>query len=248
MLRKYNTDDYIGGWVIYGVSVVIIVFLYALFSDYGLWGGLFCLLVLLAIGFSIYKIYSNIFAHIHTNAEFDADELKIIDDLSFFYIIYNSQKLDSLNSMYMNKKPDCTTHEFEIFFNKLVKINLIYLKGDKIYRTSALRKIDKNAHYSSFYNDYRSKKSWLRYQIIWMENETTIKKEKKVIYSAFVLFIGLMLTLSICEVLVNSRYNYFSKTWFCWLTFSIVQLYIQNKIWSEFFRFKYPIIIKKNVS
>jgi hypothetical protein len=94
----------------------------------------------------------------------------------------------------------------------------------------------------------KSSDSFLRkFKIFWIHKEYVLKKEKKVIYSAFVLFVGFITTLSVCDVIVYSKHDYFSETWFCWLIFSLVELYLQSKLWSEVFRFKYPMIRKKTL-
>jgi uridine kinase len=96
-------------------------------------------------------------------------------------------------------------------------------------------------------NDKTSGSMLRNFKIFWIHKEYVLKKEKKVIYSAFVLFVGFITTLSVCDQIVDGRYNYFSDTWSYWLIFSLVELYVQSKLWSEVFRFKYPIIRKKAI-
>lgn len=95
-------------------------------------------------------------------------------------------------------------------------------------------------------NDKTSGSMLRNFKIFWIHKEYVLKKEKKVIYSAFVLFVGFITTLSLCDQIVDERYNYFSDTWSYWLIFSLVELYVQSKLWSEVFRFKYPILQAKS--
>ena len=86
------------------------------------------------------------------------------------------------------------------------------------------------------------------YKTLWKEKVYTLTQQQKIIYSIAVLVIGFILSAAIAGSLINKRNhgNYYSDTWYIWIAFCLIELYMQNKIWSEIFRFKYPLIRKKN--
>lgn len=88
------------------------------------------------------------------------------------------------------------------------------------------------------------------YKTLWKEKEYTLTQQQKIIYSITVLIIGFILSAALAGNVFNKENdsNYYSDTWYIWIAFCLIELYIQNKIWSEIFRFKYLTVIKKKTN
>jgi hypothetical protein len=87
-----------------------------------------------------------------------------------------------------------------------------------------------------------------RYRFDFINKTYTLTQQQKIIYSIAVLIIGFFVTAAIAaESTHRTRYgpsHYFSDTWYIWVIYCLIELYIQNKIWSEVFKFRYPVVNK----
>lgn len=120
---------------------------------------------------------------------------------------------------------------------------LIYALGCSIFLTTVVIIIHKSykAIESSLLNP---KVDEYKTTINWTYKQFTLTHPQKTIWSVTSLFTGFMIALAMAKE-INHK-EYFSDAWFIWVIAALIEAWLQNKIWSEHFQFKYPSGLHKS--